>query len=536
MNTIYSVTAVGNGCSNQIGSAAISILAPPTISTSTNAPLCEGTNLSLNASGGVSYVWSGPSFTSSAQNPNINAVTQGTGGNYTVVVTDAFGCTNSEVIVVDVYENPVVSVVSQTNVTCNGGNDGDLVITATGGTGFYQYSAASTSNFDGLFPGLLAGNYTIEAVDGNGCISTSATTITEPDPTTVSQAGADAATCFGVSTTLNANAAVIGVGSWSLISGNAIFTDSSNPLTEINGLNVGPNVLRWTVDNGVCGSNFDEVTVSGTALPVAQISGSPIICNGQSTSLNVSFTGTGPWTYSYTDGTTTFGPFTTNNSNDNISVAPTSNKTYSITAVNDASCTGSGTGSASVIVNTGLPTNTIYSSGFVAPISACTGNVINVACNTVGNVNGYTWSTTSGTLIDGQTGPFTTLNPNATLTLGALPANSSGWRACVFASNACGSSNQLCLFVRGALSLPAALAGAAVACEGTTGSYSTLPVAGADGYAWTATGGVNVLSGNGTTAVTVSFDPGFTQERCVSLQIYLVDLPVLSAVLLLKIL
>jgi hypothetical protein len=71
------------------------------------------------------------------------------------------------------------------------------------------------------------------------------------------------------------------------------------------------NELRWTIDNGVCGSNFDELTINTNELPQAAIAGSTTICSGQSANLSISFTGAGPWTYSYTNGLNTFGPFTT---------------------------------------------------------------------------------------------------------------------------------------------------------------------------------------------------------------------------------
>ncbi len=410
-----------------------------------------------------------------------------------------------------------MSVLSQTDVTCNGGSDGGFTVQGTGGSGFYIYSDGFSINFDGVFTGMYAGPYSIEVIDGNSCASSVFVSVNEPDPTTVAAAGSDASVCFGVSSSLVGNAAVVGTGSWSVVSGNAVFADPSDPLSAVSGLNVGPNVIRWTIDNGVCGSNYDEVTLSGLDQPIASISGTPTICNGQAALLSVAFTGTSPYTYSYTDGTSTFGPFVSNAATDLISVAPSVNRTYNITTMSDASCDGVGAGSATVTVNNGNPTNNIAASGIVAPLTGCTGEVINISCNTVGNVNGYTWSVPAGTLINGEVGPFTSLTPNAQLTLGNLPVNSSGWLICVFASNACGSTNQYCFYVRGRVSMPSAVSGAAVACESTTGSYSIPPVGGAQTYTWTGTGGVTVLTGNGTTGVTVGFDPGFTQGTlCVS--------------------
>jgi len=518
VNTTYQVSTSFGSCSTSpIGSFAMNILAPPSITASSNAPVCQGQDLIMNSSGGVGYSWTGPSFSSTQQNPSINGASPGNAGNYTVVVTDAFGCTNSSTFVVGVNANPSVSVISQTDVTCNGGSDGGFTVLGSGGDGNYIYSDGFNISFDGIFSGLPAGPYTIEVIDGNSCMSTFPATVIEPDPTTVAVAGSDVSVCFGVASSLGGNTVVIGTGSWSVVSGNAVFADPSDPLSSVSGLGAGPNVIRWTIDNGVCGSNFDEVTLTGLDQPVASLSGTPVICIGQSALLSVTFTGTSPWTYNYTDGTSTFGPFTSNTATDLISVAPSVNRTYNITSMSDGSCDGVGAGSATVTVNNGLPSNSIASSGIVAPATACTGQVINVACNTVGNVNGYTWSVPAGTLINGEVGPITTATPNAVLTLGSLSTNASSWLICVFASNACGSTNNYCFYVRGKVSVPAPVTGALVACASTTGSYSIPPVSGAQTYTWAGTGGVNVLTGNGTTGVTVSFDPGFTQGTlCVS--------------------
>src|SRR5690606_20914901 len=59
-----------------------------------------------------------------------------------------------------------------TNVTCNGGSDGEVnVSTTTGGVGGYEYS------MDGfffqsspIFSGLTAGTYDLYVVDANGCM------------------------------------------------------------------------------------------------------------------------------------------------------------------------------------------------------------------------------------------------------------------------------------------------------------------------------------------------------------------------------
>jgi len=75
------------------------------------------------------------------------------------------------------------------------------------------------------------------------------------------------------------------------------------------------------------------------------------ICNGNSANIGVTLTGTAPWTLTYFDGTTSTVVSGIATSSYTFSVSPGSFKTYTITALSDASCTSISadrTGSASV--------------------------------------------------------------------------------------------------------------------------------------------------------------------------------------------
>ncbi|MCF6130494.1 T9SS type A sorting domain-containing protein, partial [Flavobacterium sp. AS60] len=98
-------------------------------------------------------------------------------GVYTIVATDANGCTDTEQVTITVPT--AVNLTAQgTNPLCFGGT-GSITFSATGGTGAKTYTVngnAATSPATGL----AAGVYTIVATDANGCTDTEQVTITVP--------------------------------------------------------------------------------------------------------------------------------------------------------------------------------------------------------------------------------------------------------------------------------------------------------------------------------------------------------------------
>ncbi|MCW5907675.1 MAG: SprB repeat-containing protein [Chitinophagales bacterium] len=101
-------------------------------------------------------------------------------GNYTVLVSDNFGCTVSGNATVT--EPPLLqSSFTFQNVSCFNAGNGSVSITATGGTPAYSFSLNSSSNNSGAFNSLTAGNYNYTVTDANGCTDNGSLVITEPD-------------------------------------------------------------------------------------------------------------------------------------------------------------------------------------------------------------------------------------------------------------------------------------------------------------------------------------------------------------------
>ncbi|GAB5526048.1 MAG: hypothetical protein Roseis2KO_39200 [Roseivirga sp.] len=117
---------------------------------------------------------------------------------YEVVVRDAGSC--RLVLSADVTgPDNLTWARSVQNATCNGGNDGEINITASGGTGTLRYSLDGT-NFQTSpdFTGLAAGSYTVFVTDDNNCdLAQITASVSEPAAIMASITGTTNVTCNG---------------------------------------------------------------------------------------------------------------------------------------------------------------------------------------------------------------------------------------------------------------------------------------------------------------------------------------------------
>jgi len=184
----YTVT-VTNGTCSATASTTITVNASPSITASSNSPVCAGSTLQLtsnysNPTGGDIYAWAGPNgFSSSQANPTISNVSILNGGVYTLTVANQFSCTSSTTTTVTIANTPNANITS--NVVCNGGiATVNLLVASAGGGSTYAWSgtgATGTGNSQtivGLAPGLQI--YTVTITTVSGCTASSTTTINVP--------------------------------------------------------------------------------------------------------------------------------------------------------------------------------------------------------------------------------------------------------------------------------------------------------------------------------------------------------------------
>ena len=102
-------------------------------------------------------------------------------GTYEVTVTDEEGC--SETVSVEVTAGVEITATAvSTDASCFGDDDGEVELSAEGGTGSFQYSDDGNSfGQDNEFDDLLAGTYNFFVQDENGCVESVEATIGEPE-------------------------------------------------------------------------------------------------------------------------------------------------------------------------------------------------------------------------------------------------------------------------------------------------------------------------------------------------------------------
>ncbi len=281
--------------------------------------------------------------------------------------------------------------------------------------------------------GRPAGTYTVTVGDGAGagCNFVGSSTLTNPAAVavTITPAG-PVPICLGGSTPLAATGA--NTYSWSpgtSLSATNVANVTANPTSTITYTCTGTNAV------GCTGTQTVQVVVN--PLPTATITGTNVICNGQSTTL----TGGGGTSYAWSNG-----PLTPGNT-----VSPTTTTTYTVTATNSFNCTD--TELMTVTVNP-LPTVT-----FAGDTTLCLGDTTTI---TAAGGTGYSWS--NGTLTAANT---------------VFPAATTSYTVTVTDANTCQRSRSVTVTVN---PLPVvSITGDTVICIGDT---TTITAAGGTGYSW----------------------------------------------------
>lgn len=129
-------------------------------------------------------------------------------GTYTISVKDANNCMQTLAVTIPNLSGPVISVVSQTNVSCFGTCNGAATTSVTGGVTPYIYSW-SNGQVTPSGTNLCAQVYTVSVTDNAGCVASTSINITQPTALTVTISSTNPK-CFGATNGYGIAAAIGG--------------------------------------------------------------------------------------------------------------------------------------------------------------------------------------------------------------------------------------------------------------------------------------------------------------------------------------
>ncbi len=347
----YVVTVTdANGCT---ASATVTITQPASalaasISASANVSCFGDANGSatVTASGGsgsYSYSWNTSPVQTGATAGGLAA------GTYMVTVTDNNGCPSPVTVSVTITEpaaalsvTATASVYNGVNISCFGGNDGAINVSAAGGTAPYTYAWTGPGAFASAsqnIANLAAGTYSLTVTDANGCTFQLTQTLIQPAVALSASVAVTNANCSSSSTgsvDLSVNG---GTGGYTFMwSGPNSFSASTE---DISGLAAGNYMVVITDTNGCTVSASATITQPALIAIAPTVSiyngGFNISCNGAmdgSISVTVSG-GSGTFTYAWS------GPSNYTSTNANISGLAAG--TYVLVVTDASGCTATAT-------------------------------------------------------------------------------------------------------------------------------------------------------------------------------------------------
>lgn len=298
----YSVTITNSFGCTATAQTTVVVNPNPIAGASSNSPVCEkGTiNLTSTPNGQSSYVWSGPqSYGSSVQNPLITNVATNMSGNYSVIVTNSFGCNDTAQIIVIVNANPLVTASSNSPI-CEDDTlklfSGPNSQTSYAWSGPVSYST-TLQNPTIAHAGIpQSGNYIVTVTNSNGCTAIEQTSVVV-NPVPIITAISNSPVCEGdtlkLFSTGGTDCSWIGVGGFVSTEPNPILANSHPSMSGL---------YTVVITNGFGCATSLPVNALVNPKPIAQISSSPAICSGYPLNLysdgGTSYAWTGPNSFS----------------------------------------------------------------------------------------------------------------------------------------------------------------------------------------------------------------------------------------------
>jgi len=379
VNTYTLVSVTSSGCPGTIaGTYVITVGAAPTATLSGMTSVCQGQSTDLT----VTFTGTGPytfNYTAdgvaqtpvtTSDNPYMLSVSPAVNTTYLLTSVDVSGCvgTVSGQGVVTIETSPSGSLLNGGNLLCSGQSDTLRFDFMGPGPYTFVYSVngvnqppITTSNTTFNIPIIPAAgmtDYVLETVDAPGCSGSAGGTYSVEviSPSTATLSGTDTI-CANTSTNLTIN--FTGTGPFTVnytangIAQTPIVTTNNTFVFPVTPLSTTSYVLTSVSADGCSGTVSGNAVVTVTDVPTGVVSGGEQICtNGTGTSIDFTFTGTGPFTFVYSANNVSQPPITTNNPNFSLPVNPVNGTIYRLVSVTNGVCNGTVSGQAIVFVFT----------------------------------------------------------------------------------------------------------------------------------------------------------------------------------------
>lgn len=211
--------------------------------TSSQPRICLGESVTLTATGGATYNWTGLPGNGSTQ-----VVSPGTTTIYTVYAVGANGCVSATPATVTVEVGPPIAGISASkSKICEGES---VTLTATGGITYNWVGLPGNGNTQVVTPPVGTTEYSVYALGGNGCSSVNPATVKiEVVPAIVSTLK-DVYVCAGDSGILDAGAGL-----------NYTYLWSTGATTQTISVNL-PGTYSVTISNGTCSKVFSAQLIN----------------------------------------------------------------------------------------------------------------------------------------------------------------------------------------------------------------------------------------------------------------------------------
>ncbi len=480
----WEINLPGQTCVSARVPATLTVNSAPSIAVSGVTDVCQGGSTTISATGATSYLWTGDNngnYTTASINITPTVTTT-----YTVTGSNANGCTTSQDITVTVHDNPLVTASANTAICA--GSSANLT---SSGADTYVWSPATgldvTNGSSVNASPASTVTYTVTGTNGAGCTASQNVTVAINQLPTVTLA-----TFASVCKNDPSFALAGGTPTGGVYSGAGVSNGSFSP--SIAGVGTHTITYDFTDNNGCASSATRTISVSNcncvTPGTPGSLVGAAVVCAGSTVTYSVNYNS---YVSSYNWVAPPNATISSGQGTHIVTVTFGTNYTTGTLCVAAANACGSSLPKCKVLKKnpSRTPGNIIgYNYGHCE-------SLVDLSVAPVFGASSYDWTPPAGvTIVSGQGTNSVTLSTSAGFVSGLV---------CVTAFNGCENSISRCSYIYGAPGKPV-ISGPSAVCAGQTNlTYSIPAMYGATTYTWGVPSGSTIVSGQGTTSITVNY-------------------------------